>query len=135
MENASPSTIKGTGVVAGVAYAEAVWVRPRPELPTAGETIAEENRDAEYDRFLEAVDIVASRLEQRAAGADGQAGGRIREQLLWRAWTETGTLLLLVLRGSGGIGTEKRVFRVYSPFIPSLAHQTHQHRASTCPSG
>lgn len=68
-------------------------------------------------------------------GADGQAGGRIREQLLWRAWTETGTLLLLVLRGSGGIGTEKRVFRVYSPFIPSLAHQTHQHRASTCPSG
>ena len=73
MENASPSTIKGTGVVAGVAYAEAVWVRPRPELPTAGETIAEENRDAEYDRFLEAVDIVASRLEQRAAGADGQA--------------------------------------------------------------
>lgn len=73
MENASPSIIKGTGVVAGVAYAEAVWVRPRPELPTAGETVAEEQRDAEYDRFLEAVDIVASRLEQRAAGAEGQA--------------------------------------------------------------
>lgn len=73
MENASPSIIKGTGVVAGVAYAEAVWVRPRPELPTAGETVAEEQRDAEYDRFLEAVDMVASRLEQRAAGAEGQA--------------------------------------------------------------
>ena len=73
MENASPSTIKGTGVVAGVAYAEAVWVRPRPELPTAGENVPEEKRDEEYDRFLEAVDVVASRLEQRAAGADGQA--------------------------------------------------------------
>ena len=36
MENASESTIKGTGVVAGVAYAEAVWVRPRPALPTEG---------------------------------------------------------------------------------------------------
>ena len=30
-------------------------------------------RQEEYDRFLEAVDVVASRLEQRAAGADGQA--------------------------------------------------------------
>ena len=73
MENVSQSTVKGTGVVAGVAYAEVVWVRPRPELPTAGKTIAEDKRDAEYDRFLEAVDIVAARLEQRAAGADGQA--------------------------------------------------------------
>ncbi|MDO5031691.1 phosphoenolpyruvate--protein phosphotransferase [Corynebacterium sp.] len=73
MDNATPSTIKGTGVVAGVAYAEAVWVRPRPELPTAGEVVAEELRDQEYDRFLEAVDVVASRLEQRAAGAEGQA--------------------------------------------------------------
>lgn len=73
MENVSQSTVKGTGVVAGVAYAEVVWVRPRPELPTAGKTIAEDRRDAEYDRFLEAVDIVAARLEQRAAGADGQA--------------------------------------------------------------
>ena len=73
MENVSQSTIKGTGVVAGVAYAEAVWVRPRPDLPTAGELIDEEKRDGEYDRFLEAVDVVASRLEQRAAGAEGQA--------------------------------------------------------------
>lgn len=52
MENASPSTIKGTGVVAGVAYAEAVWVRPRPELPTAGENVPEEKRDEEYDLSL-----------------------------------------------------------------------------------
>ncbi|MDU5017539.1 MAG: putative PEP-binding protein, partial [Corynebacterium sp.] len=73
MENASESTIKGTGVVAGVAYAEAVWVRPRPALPTEGSIDPEQASDSEYDRFLAAVDTVAGRLEQRAAAAEGQA--------------------------------------------------------------
>ena len=73
MENALQSTVKGTGVVAGVAYAEAVWVRPRPDLPTEGSIDQEASSEAEYDRFLEAVDIVASRLENRAAAAEGQA--------------------------------------------------------------
>lgn len=73
MENTLQSTVKGTGVVAGVAYAEAVWVRPRPDLPTEGSIDQETNSEAEYDRFLEAVDIVASRLENRAAAAEGQA--------------------------------------------------------------
>ena len=73
MENTLQSTVKGTGVVAGVAYAEAVWVRPRPDLPTEGSIDQEANSEAEYDRFLEAVDIVASRLENRAAAAEGQA--------------------------------------------------------------
>mgnify|MGYP001941333877 FL=1 len=73
MENASESTIKGTGVVAGVAYAEAVWVRPRPALPTEGSIDPEQASESEYDRFLAAVDTVAGRLEQRAAAAEGQA--------------------------------------------------------------
>lgn len=73
MENALQSTVKGTGVVAGVAYAEAVWVRPRPDLPTEGSIDQEASSEAEYDRFLEAVDVVASRLENRAAAAEGQA--------------------------------------------------------------
>lgn len=73
MENTLQSTVKGTGVVAGVAYAEAVWVRPRPELPTEGSIDQEASSEAEYDRFLEAVDVVASRLENRAAAAEGQA--------------------------------------------------------------
>lgn len=73
MENTLQSTVKGTGVVAGVAYAEAVWVRPRLDLPTEGSIDQEANSEAEYDRFLEAVDIVASRLENRAAAAEGQA--------------------------------------------------------------
>lgn len=63
MENTLQSTVKGTGVVAGVAYAEAVWVRPRPDLPTEGSIDQEASSEAEYDRFLEAVDVVASRLE------------------------------------------------------------------------
>ncbi|ERS56168.1 phosphoenolpyruvate--protein phosphotransferase [Corynebacterium sp. KPL2861] len=73
MENTLQSTVKGTGVVAGVAYAEAVWVRPRPELPTEGSIDQEASSEAEYDRFLEAVDVVAGRLENRAAAAEGQA--------------------------------------------------------------
>lgn len=73
MENTLQSTVKGTGVVAGVAYAEAVWVRPRPDLPTEGSIDQEASSEAEYDRFLEAVDVVASRLENRAAAAEGQA--------------------------------------------------------------
>lgn len=73
MENASQSTIKGTGVVAGVAYAEAVWVRPRPALPTEGSIDPEQASESEYNRFLAAVNTVANRLEKRAAAAEGQA--------------------------------------------------------------
>lgn len=67
------STIKGTGVVSGVAYAEAVWVRPRPELPSADQAVPEEEFEAELERFNEAVLTVAGRLETRAAGAEGNA--------------------------------------------------------------
>lgn len=66
-------SINGTGVVAGVAYAPAVWVRPRPELPQPGASIAEEAREGEFERFQEAAEIVASRLANRATEADGHA--------------------------------------------------------------
>lgn len=65
--------ILGTGVVAGFAFADAVWVRPRPELPQAGGVIAEELREAEYERFTAAAQAVADRLKRRAAGAEGDA--------------------------------------------------------------
>ncbi|WP_235840487.1 phosphoenolpyruvate--protein phosphotransferase [Corynebacterium yudongzhengii] len=67
-------SIQGTGVVPGVAYAPAVWVRPRPELPEAGEPIAEDAIDAEYARFEKAADTVAERLGARAQEAVGEAG-------------------------------------------------------------
>jgi len=52
MENASESTIKGTGVVAGVAYAEAVWVRPRPALPTEGSIDPDKRVNRNMTAFL-----------------------------------------------------------------------------------
>ena len=52
-------SINGTGVVAGVAYAPAVWVRPRPELPQPGASIAEDARDSEFERFKQAAEGVA----------------------------------------------------------------------------
>ena len=60
-------------------------------------------------------------------GADFWAGESIREEPLWGTWTERWTLLLLVLGRSTGIGTERRVFSLYSfihSFIHSLTHQT-----------
>lgn len=73
MENTAMTTVSGTGVVAGVAFAPAVWVQPRPELPTAGPEVPEDKREAEFERFAEAAEVVASRLTVRAAGAEGQA--------------------------------------------------------------
>nr|WP_245974856.1 phosphoenolpyruvate--protein phosphotransferase [Corynebacterium alimapuense] len=67
-------TIKGTGVVAGIAYAQAIWVRPRPELPSAGETVPEEAREAEFERFVAAADTVATRLIDRSHHHEGSAG-------------------------------------------------------------
>ncbi|WP_301201044.1 phosphoenolpyruvate--protein phosphotransferase, partial [Corynebacterium stationis] len=66
-------SINGTGVVAGVAYAPAVWVRPRPELPQPGASIAEDARDSEFERFKQAAEVVADRLTTRAEDADGHA--------------------------------------------------------------
>ena len=73
MSNEVTSLITGTGVVAGVAYANAVWVRPRPTLPQAGETIADEVKNEEIQRFTQAAETVAGRLQQRADAAEGNA--------------------------------------------------------------
>src|SRR5699024_961338 len=66
-------SINGTGVVAGVAYAPAEWVRPRPNMPQPGASIAEDARDSEFDRLHQAAEVVAGRLQERAAEADGHA--------------------------------------------------------------
>lgn len=84
--------VTGTAVVPGIAYAPAVWITPRPELPTAGRVVAEDERDAEFVRFVEAADAVAQRLDDRAAHADGAASevltataGLVRD----RGWRKT----------------------------------------------
>ncbi|WP_151548727.1 MULTISPECIES: phosphoenolpyruvate--protein phosphotransferase [Corynebacterium] len=68
-DTSQATTYKGTGVVPGVCYAEAVWIRPRPALPTSGPVIEEEQRDAEFERFQAAAATVAERLENRSADA------------------------------------------------------------------
>ena len=67
------TVITGTGVVPGVRYAEAVWIRPRPALPTSGPVVEAGEREAEYERFTTAADTVAERLSSRSEAADGAA--------------------------------------------------------------
>ncbi|MDO4928517.1 MAG: phosphoenolpyruvate--protein phosphotransferase [Corynebacterium sp.] len=67
------SVVKGTAVVPGVRYAKAVWISPRPELPQAGEVIAEDRREAEEQRFVEAANTVSDRLSARSEKAEGDA--------------------------------------------------------------
>ncbi|QGU04812.1 phosphoenolpyruvate--protein phosphotransferase [Corynebacterium comes] len=93
VRNPSGATaIKGTGVVAGVAYAPVVWVRPRPALPEAGATLTEDAREPEFERFSAAADTVAERLADRAATVEGVAAdvltatvGMVRD----RGWRRT----------------------------------------------
>ena len=67
------TVITGTAVVPGVRYAEAVWIRPRPALPTSGPVVEAGEREAEYERFTTAADTVAERLSSRSEAADGAA--------------------------------------------------------------
>ncbi|AIT61285.1 phosphoenolpyruvate--protein phosphotransferase [Corynebacterium doosanense] len=96
MANVNESTVSGevsgTGVVAGIAYAPVVWVRPRPELPEAGNPLRDDEREPEMERFLAAVETVAERLQHRADNAQDQAAevlkatvGMVRD----RGWQKT----------------------------------------------
>lgn len=67
------TSFKGTGVVGGIRYASAVWITPRPALPTAGAEIPEDNRENEQNRFTVAADTVSSRLLTRSESATGAA--------------------------------------------------------------
>ncbi|MCX7443907.1 phosphoenolpyruvate--protein phosphotransferase [Corynebacterium sp. P7003] len=77
MDNVTHDTkdtvLHGTAVVPGIRYAEAVWIKPRPTLPQAGAQVGEEQRDAEYERFVAAADTVADRLAARGERAVGAA--------------------------------------------------------------
>lgn len=78
MNTPSKSTVSGTGVVPGVAYAPAVWSRPRPELPDAGDPIPEDQYEAEYERFETAAELVADRLLGRSEIAEGDAAAVLK---------------------------------------------------------
>src|SRR5699024_8220206 len=70
------SSIRGTGVVAGLAYGTARWVRRAetldpPAAPEGGTQPDEEQVERGKQRFTEAAATVAERLAQRAALATG----------------------------------------------------------------
>lgn len=92
------TVFKGTAVVPGVRYAQAVWIRPRPQLPQAGAVIAESEREAEYARFVTAADTVATRLDERSDAAEGAArdvlaatAGMVRDRG-WRKAVKKGVI-------------------------------------------
>ncbi|WP_427018009.1 phosphoenolpyruvate--protein phosphotransferase [Pseudarthrobacter sp. P1] len=64
----------GTGVVAGLGYAPALWVKPAPVLPHCSKKLVPDDaREAEAARWKAAVETVAARLTARAAVASGAA--------------------------------------------------------------
>ncbi|WP_425860164.1 phosphoenolpyruvate--protein phosphotransferase [Arthrobacter sp. TWP1-1] len=64
----------GTGVVAGLGYAPALWVKPAPVLPPSYDApLSEEARESEIERWKAAVVTVAERLTARASNASGAA--------------------------------------------------------------
>ncbi len=66
-------TVRGTGVVAGYAYAPAAWTRPAPVPPASTTMVREDDRPAEVERFKAAVETVATRFADRASAATGVA--------------------------------------------------------------
>ncbi|MHA6511500.1 phosphoenolpyruvate--protein phosphotransferase [Tessaracoccus sp. Z1128] len=66
-------SLRGTGVVAGVAYAPAAWTRPAVATPPARPQIEEQDRAPEELRFAAAASAVAARYEERATLATGVA--------------------------------------------------------------
>lgn len=74
------STLTGTPVVAGLAYAPVAWVH-RSTLPDdTGKLIPSESRDDEYSRYEVAVDVVSSNLCARAEKTIGTAGDVLKAE-------------------------------------------------------
>lgn len=73
MDNGETVTIKGKSVVPGVAVGPVALVTPRPDVPERGPVIDEDQREAEFERFLAAADGVSEALKARAAKLEGHA--------------------------------------------------------------
>ncbi|MFP5415951.1 MAG: phosphoenolpyruvate--protein phosphotransferase [Actinomycetes bacterium] len=88
------STVRGTGVVSGYAYAPVAWTRAAYTANVAPRTIAEEERAAEVERFKAAAETVARRFTERASAATGVATevlGATAALARDRGWTRAAT--------------------------------------------
>ncbi|TRY18667.1 phosphoenolpyruvate--protein phosphotransferase [Tessaracoccus rhinocerotis] len=91
------SQLTGTGVVPGIAHAPAAWLRQLQLPPIDESTLDEGDRDAEKERLMAAVAVVADRYDARAAAATGAANevltataGLARD----RGWTRAASKLV-----------------------------------------
>ncbi|MBB1513847.1 phosphoenolpyruvate--protein phosphotransferase [Tessaracoccus sp. MC1627] len=64
-------SLRGTGVVGGIAYAPALWPRPAIPAPPPRGTLPEDAREQEAERFAAAVAAVAQRFDERASAVTG----------------------------------------------------------------
>ena len=89
--------VRGTGVVAGYAYAPVAWTRPAPVPPPSAGLVAEDQREAEVARFKAAVETVAGRFADRASAATGVATevlGATAALARDRGWSRAATKLI-----------------------------------------
>ena len=102
-------TVRGTGVVAGYAYAPVAWTRPAPVPPTSTAVVAEDDRADEVERFKAAVETVANRFEDRASTATGVASevlGATAALARDRGWSRAATKLINAGTSAEGATTQ-----------------------------
>ena len=102
-------TVRGTGVVAGYAYAPVAWTRPAPVPPTSTAVVAEDDRADEVERFKAAVETVANRFADRASTATGVASevlGATAALARDRGWSRAATKLINAGTSAEGATTQ-----------------------------
>lgn len=102
-------TVRGTGVVAGYAYAPVAWTRPAPAPPSSTAMVGEEDRAAEVERFKAAVEVVAGRFADRASAASGVAAevlGATAALARDRGWSRAATKLINAGNAAEGAATQ-----------------------------
>ena len=102
-------TVRGTGVVAGYAYAPVAWTRPAPVPPTSTAVVAEDDRADEVERFKVAVATVATRFADRASAATGVAAevlGATASLAKDRGWSRAATRLINAGTAAEGAATQ-----------------------------
>lgn len=89
--------LQGTGVVPGIAYGPAAWLRAF-ELPAIDEReLPEDEREAEKERFLAAVNDVADRYQAKADQSEGEAAEVLSATAALardRGWIRTATRMI-----------------------------------------
>ncbi|MFV0453032.1 MAG: phosphoenolpyruvate--protein phosphotransferase [Propioniciclava sp.] len=107
--------VRGTGVVAGFAYAPAAWTQPAPVPPQSTQDVAENERPTEVERFKAASATVADRFTERASAATGVAAnvlGATAALARDRGWNRAAVKLI-----NSGSAAEKATTQAIDQFV------------------